>query len=366
MKVYVYPADIHGCGYLRLIWPARALAAQGHDVVVVLPVEKGQRTPLGMVSNGNGLQGRIDANGNTVAVSAPADADVMVMQRITHKALAQGIPLWRNRGIAVVIDMDDDLSTIHPANPAWRALHPQLGKQGFDWNVAKDACDAATLVTVSTPALASRYARHGRSQVLYNCVPQSFLGTPHADSAVIGWGGAVGSHPDDLQQVGASIARLTDNGGSFRVVGPPGGVESALGVRQNWSASGPVDIHQWPRQLSQDIGVGIAPLADTIFNAAKSWLKPLEYAALGIPVVMSPRVEYQRLHRLGVGMLAAKPRDWERGLKALAASPQLRGELSGRGREVAQAWTIEENAWRWAEAWSRALEIQRGALAHSS
>lgn len=370
MKVYVYPADIHGCGHLRLIWPARVLAEQGHDVVVVLPSQQGQRTPLGLVKQDGGeLRGQVDANGNTVAVSAPKDADVMVMQRVTHRALAQGIPIWRARGIAVVVDMDDDLNTIHPSNPAWKALHPMLGKQGFDWNVAKTACSNATMVTVSTPALTKRYAPHGRSQVLYNCVPERYLQIPRVDSDVIGWGGSVGSHPDDLQQIGFSLARLTDNGGSFRVVGPPDGVEHVTGVRQNWSASGPVHINQWPQRLSDDIGIGIAPLADTTFNAAKSWLKPLEYAALGIPVVMSPRVEYERLNRLGVGLMASKPRDWERRLRKLVDSPALRQEMSESGREVAGVWTIEGQAWRWAEAWERAYQIQQAQpvkLAHSS
>lgn len=35
VKVYVFPADTHGCGCYRLKWPAQALVAQGHDVVIV-------------------------------------------------------------------------------------------------------------------------------------------------------------------------------------------------------------------------------------------------------------------------------------------------------------------------------------------
>lgn len=257
MHVYVYPADVYGCGYYRLIWVSRVLAKAGHNITLVMP---GTHSP-------HEIQGKIH-NGHTVAASAPADADVMVMQRVTHRRLAEAIPLFRSRGIAVVIDMDDDLSHIHPSNPAWNALHPS--KDGvFGWDVAQDACRDATLVTVSTDALTTGYAPHGRVAVLRNCVPEQYLQLPHTDSDVVGWGGALASHPDDLTALGPSMARHTAAGGKFRVVGPPQGVQEFLGIEQNWSASGGVPMEQWPHQLASDIGIGIAPLADTRFNRSK-------------------------------------------------------------------------------------------------
>lgn len=364
MKVYVYPADVFGCGYLRLIWASQALISQGHDVTIMMP--EGHVDALGRKAPTNGLRGKMDASGKTVAVTVPKDADVMVLQRITHHALADAIPLWRKHGVAVIVDIDDDLSTIHPSNPAWRALHPTLGKPGFSWKIAEEACKVATLVTVSTPALLQRYAPHGRGAVIYNHIPSRYLDIERVDSDVIGWGGTVMSHPDDLQEVGSALSHLTDAGHALRIVGPADGVESAMRVRHSWSASGGVDIFQWPQQLSQDIGIGIAPLADTKFNSAKSWLKPLEYASLGIPCVMSPRAEYRRLHELGVGMLARKPRDWERHLRELASSSALREEYSQRARNVASEWTIEANAWKWLEIWDRARQMEQGVLARAS
>ena len=355
MKVYVYPADLHGCGFIRLIWVSRVLAGMGHRITVVMP---GGRSPFDGSKSPAEIQGQIH-EGKTVAASAPADADVMVFQRVTHRRLSEAIPLFRARGIAVVMDMDDDLTCIHPTNPAWKALHPS--KDGaFGWDVAQDACRDSTLVTVSTEALAERYAPHGRVSVLHNCLPERYLDIPHEDSDVVGWGGALASHPDDLTVLGPSMARHTDAGGRFRVVGPPDGVREFLGIQTNWSASGGVNINQWPYQLASDLGIGIAPLADTRFNAAKSWLKPLEYAFLGIPAVMSPRVEYARLHGEGIGVLAKRPRDWERVCRDLAADPLRRKELSESGREAAARHTIEANAWRWWEASTRAYDIQRG------
>lgn len=355
MRVYVYPADTQGCGFTRLIWVSRVLAGMGHRITVVMP---GGQSPFNGGKSPFEIQGQIQ-NGRTVAASAPADADVMVFQRVTHRRLSEAIPLFRSRGIAVVMDMDDDLTCIHPSNPAWSALRPSPDG-AFGWDVAQDACRDVTLVTVSTDALAERYAPHGRVAVLRNCLPARYLDIEHTDSDVVGWGGSLASHPDDLTTLGPSMARHTAAGGRFHVVGPPNGIQEFLGVEGNWSSSGGVHIDQWPYQLASDIGIGIAPLADTRFNAAKSYLKPLEYAFLGIPAVMSPRAEYARLHAEGIGILAKRPRDWERACRELASDPVRRKELSAQGREIAAQHTIEGNAWRWWSAWERAYDIQRG------
>lgn len=347
MRCYVYPADVHGCGSYRLIWPAEALRAQGHDVIIVPP------------SNRAGLGGGVDADGNLIGVHYPADANVIVMQRLTYDLTAQAVPLLRKAGVAVVVDMDDDLSCIHPANPAFESYRPKPGWP-HSWRNAEQACRDATLVTVSTDALLSRYAPHGRGVALRNCVPAAYLGIPHEDSAVIGWPGSVHSHPDDLQQVGTSVARLVDEGARFRVVGPASGVREALRLPGEADATGTVELASYATAVAT-LGIGIAPLADTRFNISKSWLKPIEMSAVGVPWVASPRAEYQRLHREGVGLLAARPKDWYRQLKRLTKDPGLRADMSAAGRALAAKYTIEGNAWRWLDAWEYAHQLQRHA-----
>jgi glycosyltransferase involved in cell wall biosynthesis len=351
-RINVYPADLTACGHYRMIWPALALQAQGHDVHIIVPKQRG-----GSV----GLDGFQDDAGNLISIEPP-DADVIVLQRITHRQIAQAVPMLRAQGVAVVVDMDDDLTCIHPANIAWTAMHPRrgVGNAAHSWHHATQACLDATFVTVSTPALLRTYAPHGRGQVLANCVPSRYLDVPHADSPVIGWGGSVHSHPDDLQAVGSSVARLVREGHQFSVVGEGIGVRQAIGLDADPPASGLVDLPQWPNALA-DLGIGIVPLSDTRFNRGKSWLKGLEYMAAGVPWVASPRAEYRRLHALGVGLLADKPRDWYRHLKALATDEQRRRDMSAAGRAVAADLTIESRAWMWAEAWERAYRTQRQA-----
>lgn len=348
MKVYAYPADPYGCGHYRIIWPARELARRGHSVVVRMPNERHE------------LRGAVE-DGRLVDVQVPPDADVIVMQRVTHRYLVDAIRLIRERyGIAVVVDVDDDLSRIHPSNAAFAAMHPKnTYDENHTWQHTVAACEVATLVQVSTPALLRRYARHGRGRVLRNCVPASFLDVPHEDSDVVGWAGAIHSHPDDLHVMGPTIARLVREGHTFRLVGPLQNAREVLGLDADPEATGVIDITEWGAAVAANIGVGVAPLTDTQFNAAKSALKPLEYAAAGVPCVMSPRAEYLKLHREGVGLVAEKPRDWYRKIKQLATDAGFRRELSARGREVVRdAWTIEGNAHRWWETWELARDLQ--------
>jgi len=350
VRVAAYAADRWGCGSFRIIWPGDACAAAGHDVTVV---RGGERMRLVM-------------DGDTVRDVLIDGVDVVVMQRVTHAYMAQAVGVLRSKGIAVVVDVDDDLSSIHPSNPAWAMHHP--GNEGkrlegsrqvhrHSWRNLAAACRDATLVTVSTPALLDVYARHGRGHVLPNYLPDYYYGLPRTDSDTIGWPGSFHSHPNDPEVVGGAVARLVEEGASFVMRGDSSGAGKALGLAAD-PAGGAVAIEEWPRAVAE-LGVGIAPLADTKFNQAKSYLKPLELSACGVPWVASPRAEYARLHKMGAGVLADRPRVWYRELKRLRESAALRHELSEAGRAVAEQLRLRDNAWRWHEAWSRAYEVQQ-------
>lgn len=336
-------------GHFRMIWPGGQLAAAGHDVHVVHAEDR---------------QVRLVMDGDTVR-DVLVDADVVVFQRLTHAYMAQAVGVLRAKGIAVVVDVDDDLTAIHPSNPAWAGMHPamegRLGPGGrrimHSWRHLAAACRAATLVTVSTPALLGVYASHGRGHVLPNYLPDHYYGLPRVDSDVIGWPGSYHSHPNDPEVVGGAISRLVDEGAQFVMRGDTSGAGTAFGLAAD-PQGGPVPIEEWPRAVAE-LGIGIAPLADTKFNRSKSWLKPAELSAAGVPWVASPRAEYVRLHKMGAGVLADRPRTWYRELKRLRESPALRAEMSEAGRHVAEQLRLSRNAWRWADAWERAHEIQQ-------
>ncbi|WP_460071059.1 glycosyltransferase family protein [Streptomyces sp. YKOK-I1] len=351
MKVVVYPADRFGCGAFRMTWPGEYCAAAGHDVTVVAP----ERRRMQLVMEGDTVRD----------VLLNEHIDVIVMQRVTHAYMAQTVSILRSKGIAVVVDVDDDLSSIHPSNPAWAMHHP--GNEGrrmaaggvnrHSWRNLAAACRDATLVTVSTPALLDVYARHGRGHLLPNYLPDHYYGLPRQDSDIIGWPGSYHSHPNDPEALGGAIARLVEEGAEFVMRGDSTGAGRAFGLPADPPGGG-VPIEQWPTAVSS-LGIGIAPLADTRFNAAKSWLKPLEMSAAGVPWVASPRAEYARLHAMGAGVLTDRARGWYRELRRLRESVALRAEMSEAGRAVAEQLRLRRNSWRWAEAWGRAYEMQQ-------
>jgi glycosyl transferase family 1 len=348
MRVYVYPIDEFGVGYYRLIWPALALQQQGCDVELVMPSDR------------TGVGGSFDTRKQAlVEVQVPEDADVIVFQRLSLRQMAQAVPMIRAKGIAVVVDMDDDLTTVDPNNPAFRALHPKTGPAYHNWTYAHQATLAATLVTTSTPSLQRVYAPHGRGVVIENGVPARFLDVEHFDSDVFGWPGSVHSHPYDLREVGPTVARLVREGFRYYGIGPTNGLADALGLDFEPEVYGDVNFHRWPEAVTT-LGVGLAPLADTAFNRSKSWLKPLEMMACGVPWVGSPRAEYAELRKItGVGLLASDPRDWYKQTKRLITQPDLRADQSAAGRDAAAKLTIEARAWLWWEAWETAWRMQK-------
>lgn len=361
MIVYVYPADPYGCGHYRMAFPAAAAKANGVDVRLIMPSDR------------TGIGGSVDMKtGKLQQLEYPQDADVIMFQRVAMSTLSQAVPYLRKRGVAVVVDMDDDLRRIDPNNPAFWGMRDDTGSPMHSAKNALQACLDATLVTVSTPALLKAYAPHGRGVVLENHVPEWYLDIPHRDSASIGWGGAVHSHPTDLGAMGPAVARLVREGVEYWGVGADyarargdDGLRKALGLKLGEGevdTAGDMPFEAWPRAVAT-MGVGLAPLVDTEFNRGKSWLKPLEYMACGVPWVGSPRDEYVRLKTLTrVGTLAKTPSDWYRCMKELVAIPALRHEESAEGRAAIRehGLTYEAGWWKWAEAWQHALKIQRG------
>lgn len=353
MKVYVLPADPYGCGHYRMVWPAQILQRMGFDVVIMPPNKE----------SGFLAKTQQDDHGREYLTSlgVPEDADVIVIQRPAHPLQPQMIRVLRQHRIAVVVDMDDDMSTIHPQNSAFHLYRLNSGSP-LSWRNAAESCKLATMVTTSTKALLKVYAKHGRGVVLDNYVPASYLTFPTtAEDQTFGWAGTTKSHPDDLQTVGRSVINLMNEGFVFKVTGGDKGVKSALKLPHDPDMTGTVPLNKWVSTIAETFSVGMVPLAATSFNTSKSRLKGIEMSSVGIPWVSSPREEYRRLVKeSGAGLLADTPKDWYSKLKQLLTDDVMRKELGEAGRTYMANQTYEAQAWRWAEVWSKAYEMERG------
>lgn len=347
LSVLVAPADRFACGHVRYRWPVAALAAQGFDVEILEPEDRGVSATL--------------RRGRVISARFP-ECDVLCLQRPTSRTLVECIPLVQSTGTAVVVDFDDDLSNVNPNNAAFAGMHPARDPDN-NWRWAEQAARVADLVTVSTPQLVDKYGSHGRVRVLRNCVPDHYLTTEPVGERWngFGWAGALHSHPHDLQVLGPAAARLVRAGHPFHVVGPPVGVGRALGLEEDPDGSGLVEFPDWPGQVAR-LQVGVAPLVDTMFNRQKSAWKVLEMSALGVPWVASDLPEYRRFAELGAGVVAGRPKAWAEELAALLASEGLRAERAGRAKEVAASLAYSRQAHVWAEAWEQAAAARRAIV----
>lgn len=342
------PGLVTGCGLYRVHLPAQQMRAAGWDVDVTGSAVGRFR----LLSNGLSECWETrpeDYPYDLVVFQRPAGFSVSTLVR----QVAKHTP--------VAVELDDDLERVDALNAAYRNVHPQHSPDE-NWHHLKDACRAADLVTVTTPALL-RYAPPGRGAVLPNYIPRILIGSQRAydwtdGQPRVGWSGQVSTHPTDLQVTHGGVGRaLAATGTPFHVVGSSEMVRVFLGIPDGVEVteSGWQPISDYPDHLTA-IDVGIVPLADSTFNDAKSCLKGLEFAALGIPFVASPTPEYRRLHdEFGIGLLAKRPRDWERHVTALVNDEGMRRELGQAWRvKVADNLTCETNGWRWMRAYEKA------------
>lgn len=319
---------------MRLRYPAVNLQAQGHDVVIDPPDMEFWR----------------DQDGNPVTVDL--DADVAVVQRTTRDTAVDFVATLKAHGHRVVVDVDDDLDALHDGHPYIGVLNGE-GRSPENLHAV---CQMADVVTCTTPALAERYG-YGKAVVLPNLVPESYLRVKARRKGPlrVGWTGRPISHIGDAGVMGGLVGPVVAAAGARFAAWGQSAPRTFAEV--NVPRSAQVTVPHRPLRSGYpgsvaELSVGLVPLSDTGFNRAKSWLKGIEYAALGVPFVASPLPEYVKLAGMGAGLLASAPEEWAEHVGRLLASPGERDALAAAGREVVRHLTYEAHAGRWLDAWT--------------
>lgn len=375
LRVHVVASDDGGCGHYRMIWPALAVRhARPSDMDVTLIRHTDPRRNIkGVLQDIDGGPGRGGwTRLHDIRPEAIPDCDVLVLQRPLQGVVAQAIPILQKAGITVVVEVDDLFHHIHPQNPAWLGSHPSQSKErNYHW--LQQACDQADRVIVTTERLRRQYGRNTPCDVIPNYVPAAYLDVEPAvkRDRAIGWSGSTMTHPTDFKDVRGVIQQEVRAGSEFMVIGTGVGVGKRLGLpvrryehigddgtaeeRQTQDpelVTGWVPIDQYPDWMAE-IGLGVVPLDDIEFNHAKSWLKGLEFASLGVPFIASATDPYVELYEdYGIGRVARKPKEWRK-LLAQYRDPDFRVEEGERMRDlVAQHQLTYEAQWRrWYDAW---------------
>jgi glycosyltransferase involved in cell wall biosynthesis len=162
------------------------------------------------------------------------------------------------------------------------------------------------------------------------------------------------THVGDLDVTQGAIGRaLADTDAELRIIGTGKGVSEALDAPVA-EATGWVELEDYPWELGK-LDVGLVPLKLNRFNKAKSWLKGLEMASLGVPFVASGTEQYMQLRKRGIGRIAESPEEWQTKVTRLIEDAPLREELGEQAREAAESLTIESHCEEWLEAWDCAI-----------
>jgi glycosyltransferase involved in cell wall biosynthesis len=275
------------------------------------------------------------------------DFPLMVGQRVGKP---ESLSMWRRLatpGRRLVWETDDDVWNIDPANGAAWLVHTPDVLDALTFTV-----NTADLVTVSTEPLAEVVRPlNPNVVVLPNHFDAALLDVvrPQRTKITVGWAGG-DSHVRDFASVASVLRRflLRNPDVDFHNIGTsylnPFGLP---GRATTWLA----DV--WDYYRSIDFDIGIAPLADTVFNRSKSGIKALEYQALGIPVVATDCPAYRGVVLDGVtGYLIRNEHEWGRRLYELARDQDMRAEMGAKGREHAAQWTIQRGWSLWEKAYS--------------
>lgn len=289
------------------------------------------------------------------------DFDVLVLQRIMFKSLADQLEQYREKSprAYIINDVDDWYWGLDPRNAAYSLTRPE-NNPNENIDHYRRVIELSDMVTVSTPFLKTSIETmfgHKNVQLIENCVTvkdfrvRQFTGK----KPILGWVGSTNHRSGDLEE----LYGVFNNSFKFHHsghYGPENKFAKALGVKESRVSKSPMRPPLEYARMSFCFDIGLAPLSDIEFNHAKSWIKLIEYAASGIPFIASPRPEYLRLvERLGIGRIAHEPLDWVRHATELQDhSLRIEEGLALRER-VSELLDVEVMAKRWLDVVSSAL-----------
>lgn len=123
-------------------------------------------------------------------------------------------------------------------------------------------------------------------------------------------------------------------------------------------AAGWVRFVKWSPEveiaIADHLDVGIMPLQDNPFQAAKCGIKLIQYMAAGLPTIATPVGVNRNLVRNGAtGCWARTPGEWREAIQRLAGDEAERAAFGRTGRQlVVEGYSVA----RWAPRWTTLLE----------
>ncbi len=265
-----------------------------------------------------------------------------------------------HRGVALSFDNDDDFGAADMLADAVGGL--QVGAKARLGNARRFTeilriTRIADLTTTPSYLLAEKYrtAQANHVAVIENHLDSALAGFGEKaahDGIVVGW--VAGSeHERDLTllPIVDALAQLLERHKQLRVL--------TIGLRlplrsERYEFRPKVPFGELLGAMA-DIDIGIAPLADTPFNQARSDVKLKEYTSVGAAWLASPVGAYRDMGNKEGGRLVADE-EWFEAIDALVRSGFKRRRLSRQALGWARAQTIDHFATQWEDEFTRAIE----------
>lgn len=273
--------------------------------------------------------------GSAEAAARCQTADVVVVQRAFPRAST--MPLLQTvlfEGDKPVFYETDDLLTNLPAS------HPEFDAYARNRHLTLACIASSDAVIVSTEVLRARHLPlNARVHVFANTLDRPLWQhslAPRRDAAAgqpltIGFCGSH-THVPDLEAIAPALERIQADYGKRVRFSFFGCVPERLKQLSNLIyREGFVGYAEYPALLrSLDFDIGLAPLEHNEFNANKSHIKYLEYAACGIPGIYSDLAPYNASvdHRR-TGLLARDTAEaWYNAIAQLIEQPKLAQDIA--------------------------------------
>jgi GT2 family glycosyltransferase/glycosyltransferase involved in cell wall biosynthesis len=359
---------------------ARRIAAQPMDlrmpgklavIAVVSSFDSGQMQSCGYIRAYLPLK---HTHAAMTTVTSPASAlrmaaDILLVQRtaIPNLEMAEAtVRHCQNHGIRLVYETDDDLfhmDLTHSESSFYRSLIPAA-----EW-IAKNA----GMVVVSSEALKTKLAAvNSEIRAIPNALDEALWfgqeweaqARPRSKTVRILYMGTM-THARDLDLLEQPMRQLKrEFGGSvqldvvgitpdrrkrdwFHFVPAPG----------NCGPSYPLFVEWLRKENRWDFAV--APLVDDAFNRCKSYIKYLDYGALGLPGIFSAIGVFEPVVRDGEnGFLADGNADWHACMRRLVTDSKLRKKTGETAyRDVRENHTLAAQAARGTSLMDRLVEM---------
>lgn len=349
LNIYFHVSENSGVGYYREYLPALTLRNHGLANTVISDFRwgDGEHVELGPKEMVHIL------NWADLVVVGRKDQGEFYAQWGAYKDMFK---------VPIIMDTDDNIEHVRPTNPGYQGYHP--GSEAITWNKygASKLFDA---ITVSTENLVKHYKKYNpKTYLLSNAIDvaewNKFPKAQYHDGLIrIGFI-ASASHPESVHIIRKAMIEIIKRHKNVHFYLTHMFMPLFEGTERVHSIPW-IHLKKFPQEYQQlGLDIGLAPLADNMFNRAKSNLRWMEYSVQGVPSIVSP-VEAYKCVRGGVDALVAQePEEWIEAIEKLVLDAELRHRLGTTAMDrIATEFNIDKNIHQWLAAYQDVVDKHR-------